>query len=69
MRNCGKRNVKKHREFKKGDERVAYENKYEILEVSEKNGILDIMETTSSGSKATFGKIRKGIGNSSDSQD
>ena len=52
MRNCVKRNVRKHREFKKGDERVVYDNKYEILEISEKIGILDMMETTSSGSKA-----------------
>ena len=51
MRNCGKRNVRKHREFKKVNERVTYENKYEILEISEKFGILDMMETTSSGSK------------------
>ena len=35
MRNCGKRNVRKHKEFKKGDERVIDENKYEILEISE----------------------------------
>ena len=51
MKNCGKRNVRKHREFKKGDERVAYENKYEILKFSEKFDNLDKMETTSSGSK------------------
>ena len=54
MRNCGKRNFRKHREIKKGDERVAYENKYEILEISEKFGILDMMETTSSGSKGKW---------------
>ena len=36
MRNCGKRNVRKHKEFKKGDELVTYENKYDILEISEK---------------------------------
>ena len=59
MRNCGKRNVRKHREFKKGDERVTYENKYEILEISEKFGILDMMETTSSGSKAKLGRSGK----------
>ena len=46
MRNCGKRNVRKHKEFKKGDESVIYENKYEILEISEKFGILDMMEST-----------------------
>ena len=51
MRNCGKRNGRKHKELKKGDESVAYENKYEILEISEQFGILDKMETTSSGSK------------------
>ena len=45
MRNCGKLNFRKHREIKKGDERVTYENKYEILKFSEKFGILDIMET------------------------
>ena len=52
MRNFGKRNVRKHKEFKKGDESVTDENKYEILEISEKIGILDMMETTSSESKA-----------------
>ena len=31
MRNCGKRNVRKHKEFKKGDESVTDENMYEIL--------------------------------------
>ena len=55
MRNCGKRNVRKHKKFKKGDESVTDENKYEILEISEKFGILDMMETTSSGSKAKMG--------------
>ena len=59
MRNCGKRNVRKHKEIKKGDERVTYENKYEILKISEKNGILDMMETTSSGSKAKMGRSGK----------
>ena len=37
MRNCGNLNVRKHKEFKKGDERVTNENKYEILEISKKN--------------------------------
>ena len=59
MRNYGKRNVRKHKEFKKGDERVTDENKYEILEISEKFGILDMMETTSSGSKAKMGRSVK----------
>ena len=49
MRNFGKRNFRNHRKFKKGDECVTDENKYEILEISETFGILDMMETTSSG--------------------
>ena len=59
MRNCGKRNVRKHKEFKKGDERVTDKNKYEILEISETFGILDMMETTSSGSNAKLGRSVK----------
>ena len=54
MRNCGKRNFRKHREIKDSDERVtlkAYENMYEILKFSGKFDNLDKMETTSSESK------------------
>ena len=54
MRNCGKRNFRKHREIKDSDERItlkAYENMYEILKFSEKFDNLDKMETTSSESK------------------
>ena len=54
MRNCGKRNFRKHREIKDSDELVtlkAYENMYEILKFSEKFDNLDKMETTSSESK------------------
>ena len=54
MRNCGKRNFRKHREIKDSDERVAlkaYENMYEILKFSEKFDNLDKMEITSSESK------------------
>ena len=54
MRNCGKRNFRKHREIKDSDERVtlkAYGNMYEILKFSEKFDNLDKMETTSSESK------------------
>ena len=69
MRNCGKRNFRKHREIKQCDERVTYENKYEILELSEK-----IWHSGYDGNhlirvKGKNGKIRKGVGNSSDSQD
>ena len=54
MRNCGKRNFRKHREIKDSDERVTlklYENMYEILKFSEKFDNLDKMETTSPESK------------------
>ena len=54
MRNCDKRNFRKHREIKDSDERVtliAYENMYEILKISEKFDNLDRMETTSSESE------------------
>ena len=54
MRNCGKRNFRKHRKIKDSDERVtlkAYENMYEILKFLEKYDNLDKMETTSSESK------------------
>ena len=47
------------RSLKKGDERVTDENKYEILEISEIFGILDMMETTSSESKAKLGRSGK----------
>ena len=51
MRNCGKRNFRKHREIKDSDERVTYEIIYDILKFSEKFDNLDKMETTSSESK------------------
>ena len=46
MRNCGKRNFRKHGEIKDSYERVtlkAYENMYEILKFSEKFDNLDKM--------------------------
>ena len=51
MRNCGKRNFRKHREIKESDERVTYKNMYDILKFSEKFDYLYKMETTSSESK------------------
>ena len=54
MRNCGKRNFRKHSEIKDSDKRVtleAYKNMYEILKFSEKFDNLDKMEPTSSESK------------------
>ena len=50
MRNCGQRNVRKHKEIKGSDKRVTL-NMYEILNISEKFDDLDNMETTSSESK------------------
>ena len=50
MRNCGQRNVRKHREIEDIDERVTL-NMNEILKISEKFDNLDKMETTSSESK------------------
>ena len=51
MRNCGKRNFRKHREIKESDKRVTYENMYEILKFSENFDNLEKMETTSPESK------------------
>ena len=50
MRNCGQRNVRKHREIKDSDERVTL-NMNEILKISEEFDNMDKMETTSSESK------------------
>ena len=50
MRNCGPRNVKKHKEIKGSDKCVTL-NMHEILNISEKFDDLDKMETTSSESK------------------
>ena len=49
MRNCGQRNVRKHKEIKVSDMCVTL-NMYEILNISEKFDNLDKMETTSSES-------------------
>ena len=50
MRNCGQRNVRKHKEIKDSDERVTL-NMNKILKISEKFDNMDKMETTSSESK------------------
>ena len=49
-RNCGQRNVEKHKQIKDSDERVTL-NMYDILKISEKFDDLGKMETTSSESK------------------
>ena len=53
MKNCGCRNVRKHKEIKGGD-------KYVILDISLKFDSLDKMKITSSESKGKFENIRKG---------
>ena len=50
MKNCGQRNVRKHKEIKGSDKCVTL-NIYEILNISEKFDNLNKMETTSSESK------------------
>ena len=50
MKNCGQRNVRKHKEIKGSDKCVTLKM-YEILNISEKVDDLDKMETTSSESK------------------
>ena len=50
IKNCGRRNVRKHKEIK-GSDKCATLNIYEILNISEKFDDLDNMETTSSESK------------------
>ena len=60
MRNCGQRNVRKHRDIKDSDERVTL-NMNEILKISEKFDNLDKMETTSSESKGRLERSGKGL--------
>ena len=50
MRNCGQRNVRKHKEIKVSDKCVTL-NMYEILNISEKFDDMENMESTSSESK------------------
>ena len=60
MRNCGQRNVSKHKEIKGGDKCVTL-NMYEILNISENFGDLDNMETTSSVSEVKIKGSGKGL--------
>ena len=50
MRNCGQRNVRKHREIKDSDECVTL-NMHDISKISEEFDDLEKMETTYSESK------------------
>ena len=54
IKNCGCRNVRKHREIKGSD-------KYFTLEISLKFDILDKMKVTSSESKDYLGRSGKGL--------
>ena len=47
MKNCGQRNVRKHKEIKDSDKCITL-NIYEILNISEKFDNLNKVETTSS---------------------
>ena len=60
MRNCGQKNVRKHKDIKDSDERVTL-NMYEILNISEKFEDLEKMETTSSESKVELEGSGKGL--------
>ena len=58
MRNCGQRNVRKHKEIKGSDKCVTL-NMYEILNISEKFDNLDKMENKSSESKVKMERSGK----------
>ena len=60
MKNCGQRNVRKHKEIKGSDKCVTL-NIYEILNISEKFDDLNKMETTSSESKVELEGSGKGL--------
>ena len=60
MRNCGRRNVRKHKEIKGSDKRAIL-NMYDILNISEKFGNVDKMETISSESKVKIEGSGKGL--------
>ena len=54
MKNCGRRNVRKHKEIKGSD-------KYVTLDISLKFESMEKMKITSSESKGKSRKIRKGV--------
>ena len=60
MKNCGPRNVRKHKEIKGGDKCVTW-NIYEILNISEKFDDLNKMDTTSSESIVELERSGKGL--------
>ena len=60
MRNCGQRNVRKHKEIK-GSEKCVTLNMYDIFNISEKFDNLNKIETTSSESKVKMEGSGKGL--------
>ena len=60
MKNCGQRNVRRHKEIKGSDKCVTL-NIYEILNISEKFDDLKNIETTYSGSKVELEGSGKGF--------
>ena len=60
MKNCGQRNVRKHKEIKGSDKCVTL-NIYEILNISEKFDDLNKIETTYSESKVELEVSVKGL--------
>ena len=60
MKNCGQRNVRKHKEIKGSDKCVTL-NIYENLNISEKFDDMNKMETTSSESKVKLEVSGKGL--------
>ena len=60
MRNCGQRNVRKHKEIK-GSDKCFTLNIYDVLNISEKFNDLNKMETTSSKSKVELKRSGKGL--------
>ena len=60
MRNCGQRNVRKHKEIKDSDKCVTL-NIFGILNISDKFDNLNKMETTSSESKVEVERSGKGL--------
>ena len=62
MKNCGRHNVRKHKDIKGSD-------KYVTLDISSKFDSLDKIKITSSGEKRKIVKIRKGVYHLSGFQD
>ena len=60
MKNCGRRNVRKHKEIKGSDKCVTL-NIFDILNISEKFDDLNRMETTSLESKVELERPGKGL--------